>query len=522
LTKPTGIAGGLVVPAIRLPDDYGRIEEFERLLTEGGVAGFIVYGGDEELTPPYLRRLREIAGRPILIMADYERGAGGIVKGMPELPPAMAIGATGSTDAAYLAGKITAISARYLSVGVVLAPVLDVLSLPTNPIAGSRCFSDDPDLVAKLGLAFIEGVQEEGVLACAKHFPGHGDTALDSHSDLPRVEAPLELLRARELVPFRAAARAGVAMTMTAHAVYPAMDPDRPATFSKLVVENLLKEHWGYGGIVITDALIMEGAKRSGPEPEVAALRAGVDLLLCPEDPWRTIETIRRAVERGEIPEASAALSAGKVALAAADQICDAPVQKDFTRDVALKIDGLARRSLTVGGDPDGLLETLSRKPGRVTGLILDDDGYPRRARAFEDRRDAFAGGVLHVTREGTGEAGDVAELLREADVIVMGLMGDVKAWKERAGLGPELAGFAGEVLREHAKKTLVLVFGTPCLVMDLPVRNVVFAYGDVPVTRRAALDSVFDGGAMPGRLPAAAGPDFPRGIGRGVFPTGG
>jgi len=516
------VPGGLVVPAIRLPDDYGRIDVFTRLLTEAGVAGFIVYGGDEELTPPFLRRLREIAGRPILLMADYERAAGQLVSGMPELPPAMAIGATGSPEAAYTAGKITAISARYLSIGVVLAPVLDVLSRATNPIAGSRCFSDDPDVTARLGLAFIEGVQEEGVLACAKHFPGHGDTALDSHAALPRVDADLEVLMQRELVPFKAAARAGVGMVMTAHAIYDAMDPELPATFSPSIVTGLLKERFGYAGLVITDALIMEGAKRSDVTPEIAALSAGVDLLLCPDDPWETIETIRGAIGDGLVSEESALLSAGKAALAAADQVYDSPVQKDFGRDCAFEVERIARASLTVGGDPDRLLERVPARPGRVCGVIIDDDGYTRRARAFDARRESFTGGILHVTRDGTGFGGDVAEMLRRADVIVMGLMGDVKAWKERAGLGPELSGFVGEVLEEHAKKTMTIVFGSPCLVLDLPVRNVVFAYGDTTVTRRTALDALFDGTAMPGRLPASAGPGFPRGIGRDVFPTGG
>jgi beta-glucosidase-like glycosyl hydrolase len=516
------LPGGLLVPAIRLPEDYGRLDEFSRLLTEGGVAGFIIYGGDSELTPPFLRGLREIADRPILLMADYERGAGQLVSGMPELPPAMAIGATGSTEAAYMAGKITAISARSLGVGVVLAPVLDVLSRPTNPIAGSRAFSDDPDLVTRLGLAFIEGVQEEGVLACAKHYPGHGDTELDSHADLPEVLATAEVLRERELVPFQAAARAGVGLVMTAHAIYPAMDPDHPATFSRAIVTDVLKEGWGYGGLVITDALNMEGAKRSGVDPAIAALEAGVDLLLCPEDPWQTIEDIDAAVKAGRLSEEALLMSAAKSALAAADRIFDAPVRKDISAATAYEMDRIAAGSLTVGADPDRLLDRLPNRSEVVCGLILDDDGVPKRARAFDTRREEIRDLPLHVTREGTGSHANVAERLREADLIALAIFGDIRAWKKRAGLGPELTGFARAVLEEHAKKTLAIVFGSPCLVMDLPVRNVVFAYGDTSVTKRAALEAIFEGGPMPGRLPAAAGPGFPRGIGRGVFPDGG
>ncbi|MHC4913218.1 MAG: glycoside hydrolase family 3 N-terminal domain-containing protein, partial [Planctomycetota bacterium] len=276
------LAGGLLVPAIRLPEDYGRREEFERLVREAGVAGFIVYGGDAELTRPFLRRLREVAERPLLLMADYERAAGQMVDGMPATPPAMALAATGSPETAYMAGKITALQARSLSISVALAPVLDVLTLPENPIVGTRAFSDDVDLVTQYGLAFIEGVQEEGVFACAKHFPGHGHTSLDSHTHLPRVEETAAELGLRELPPFREAARAGVALVMTAHVVYACLDEAEPATFSRGIVTDLLKERWGYAGLVITDALMMEGAKQGEGHPAVRALNAGVDLLLCP------------------------------------------------------------------------------------------------------------------------------------------------------------------------------------------------------------------------------------------------
>jgi len=404
--------------------------------------------------------------------------------------------------------SVAALSARHLSVGVVLAPVMDVRSLPGNPITGTRCFSDDPDLVVRLGLAFVEGVQEEGVIACAKHYPGHGDTERDSHVARPRVGADRGTLERRELVPFREAARAGVGMMMTAHAVYEALDPDAPATFSERILTGILRDEWDYAGLLVTDSLEMEGAKGRPGGPEVGALRAGVDLLLGPEDPWASIAAVEEGLAEGLLTEEAILESRARVSIVAGDRIQEAPVRKDLGREYAFEIERIARDSLTVAADADGLLARAARSPGEVVGLVLDDDDRPRRSRAFDDRRDDFSGGIIHATREGTGVAGGVAEALRTADLVVMGIFSDVRAGKGRTVLGPELTGFAREVLKEHAAKTLAVVFGDPALLVPLPARNAVLAYGDVPATRRAALDAIFEGGEMPGRPPVRIGPE--------------
>jgi len=513
-------AGGvLLVPAIRLPEDYGRLEEFKRLLTEVGVAGFIVFGGDTELTPPFLRTLRQSVSRPILILADYERGAGAMVPGMPELPPAMAIGATGSRELAYLAGKITALSARAMSVNVVLAPVLDVLTWPGNPIVGCRAFSDDPGMVARLGAAFIEGVQEEGVIACAKHFPGHGDTVIDSHADLPRVAAELSVLMERELPPFRRAVEVGVGMLMTAHVVYDGLDPGVAASFSRLVVTDLLKKEWGYRGLVITDALMMEGAAKGADDPALAALAAGADLLLYPDDPWATAEVIDRALADGRITERAISLRLGKIALAGGDQIHDAPVKRDLDQDYAYRIDRIARQAVTLGDDPDGLLPRLRDGRPDTIALVVDEDSLERRSRLLDSYDLLFPAGVVHVTPDGPGAAGDLAGRLREAEIIVLFLLSDIRAWKGGAGLSPSLAGFAGEVLATHGEKTLTCVLGSPHLAGGLPVRGSVFAYADSDLLLNAVLDGIFTDRGLPGHLPVTVGERLPRGTGRGRRP---
>jgi beta-glucosidase-like glycosyl hydrolase len=505
------LGGSVIVPAIRLPDDYGRLSTFVFYARELGVPGFIVYGGDAELTPPFLRRLREAAERPLLMMADYERGAGTHVVGMPELPPAMALGATFSAEMAYKAGKLTAISARHIGINVVLAPVLDVLTCLENPIIGTRAFSSNPALVSELGCAFIEGVQEEGVLACAKHFPGHGDTLKDSHTALPKVP---DFSGAMELAPFAAAIRAGVGMVMTAHVVYRERDPGVPATFSEKIMGETLRGRLGFGGLLITDALVMEGAKKGEEDPSVRALATeSVGLLLYPEDPEVSAAVIEDAVEAGRLDAGNLSMWAGRARLAAADLAFDAPPRRDLSKEHAFEIETMARRSLTMAREADRL---SGRKFERAIALVVDDDGQCHRARAFEARAADFPLGVVHVTKEGTGHTGDLAEKLSHADLIVMGLFGDVRVAKERAGFHPVLTGFCTEVLRRHKERTQVIAFGHPLLAAGLPARNVLFAWSDGPASLTAALDAFQGGGEMPGRLPVDLGEGYPYGAGRG------
>jgi beta-glucosidase len=185
----------------------------------------------------------------------------------------------------------------------VLAPVCDVNNNPANPVINVRAWGEEPGVVADLAAAFIAGVQGEGVLACAKHFPGHGDTTADSHLDLPVLPHRRERLDAIELPPFRRAIACGVASVMTAHLLLPELDPERPATLSPMVLTQLLRHDLGFSGLVVTDALVMEAiAARHGPgEAAVLALEAGADLVLMPADPWQAMEAILAALEKGRL-----------------------------------------------------------------------------------------------------------------------------------------------------------------------------------------------------------------------------
>jgi len=239
---------------------------------------------------------------PLFVTIDQE---GGLVTRLREeftvFPSAMALGASGRTEDAAAAGRITALELRALGINTNHAPVLDVNTNPANPIIGTRAFGDDPREVARLGVAYTQAAQAAGLLTTIKHFPGHGDTALDSHLDLPTVAKDLPRLWHEELRPFAEAIRAGADGLLSAHIVYPALDPERPATLSSRLMRDLLREQMGFEGVVFTDSMEMNAIadRWSRGTAAVEALRAGCDLILScgrPDAQWEAIEAARQAV----------------------------------------------------------------------------------------------------------------------------------------------------------------------------------------------------------------------------------
>jgi len=257
-----------------------------------------------------LQRLRrEVSDSPLFIAIDQEGGCvARITEGVTVFPGNMALGATGSERLTRQAGTVMASELSALGINVNLAPVLDISSNPRNPGIGARSFGFDPELAARLGTAAIEGMQENGVFAAAKHFPGLGEALVDSHDQLPVVHASAAQLEERELKPFRAAIAAGATFIMTAHCAYSALDPSlAPATLSRPILSDLLRERLRFEGIVITDCLEMASIENrfSTPDAALTAVRAGATMLLVchtREKQITAIETLGRAVERGDIP----------------------------------------------------------------------------------------------------------------------------------------------------------------------------------------------------------------------------
>src|SRR3989441_7056482 len=246
----------LVCPALRWRRGSFKSEreKIEQALA-AGVGGFILFGGTRAAVATLTSALRDTAGRPLLLGSDFERGPGQQVKGLTELPPPAALGYLNDLDATYACGQITGTEARAVGLTWVFAPVCDLDIEPRNPIVQTRSFGADAHVVGTHAAAWIKGCQEHGVMACAKHYPGHGRTTTDSHEGLPIVEATATALQQTDVAPFVEAVKAGVASVMPAHVAYPGWDPSgSAATFSKPILDYL-RATMGFDGLVVTDEI---------------------------------------------------------------------------------------------------------------------------------------------------------------------------------------------------------------------------------------------------------------------------
>ena len=270
-----------------------------------GVSTVILFSrnvGTPEATSTTCNLIRETAGRPILIAIDQEGGdSRRLIDGFTPVPP-MRLLAEGGDEAVHEAAEVTARELRSVGIGFDFAPVVDVDTNPANPVIGDRSFSSDPEVVARLGAVWVESMQKLGVAACAKHFPGHGDTSEDSHHELPRLAHGLERLDRVELPPFRAAIEAGVAAIMSAHVLFEAVDPEVPATLSRKVLQGILREQLAFKGAIVSDDLEMKAIadRMDIGQAAVDAIEAGVDLVLCchrEDHQRRVLEALGRSLD---------------------------------------------------------------------------------------------------------------------------------------------------------------------------------------------------------------------------------
>ena len=469
----------LFYPAIRwdaqrgFEGEHSAIDEALQL----GVGGFIIFGGPSEQVASLTERIHAGTELPLLVGADLERGAGQQFAGATPLPPLAAVASLDSLDDIRLAGSITAREARSLGVNWIYAPDCDLDIEPDNPIIGTRAFGGDPDLVARYATAWIDGCQAEKALACAKHFPGHGRTTTDSHAELPRVNASASELRNTDLVPFRAAIAAGVASVMSAHVQYPALDSSgAPGTLSSRILRDLLRDELGFRGLVVTDALIMEGVLGGGEtEAVVRALEAGCDCLLYPNQLVNSVEAVARAIESGRLDEEriEGALQrrehwAGWAALGGADS---AP------RDDSVWAKQLAERAV----HPIGA--KLPAVSSEVRLIVVDDDlggPYPPPSREpfLETLREAGLRVVTDENEPGVGAA-----------TTIVALYGDIRAWKGRPGYSEKaIERVRGLVATYRSDGVIVVLFSHPRLAQSLGIdAPMLCAWGGEGVMQRAA-----------------------------------
>ena len=298
-------------------DNYSK-KQVDNWIKKHKVGGLITFDGNGNVHGMYNNHkyFQEISELPLLIASDLERGAGQQMKGATLFPSNMAVAATNDSYNAYLQGEITAKEAKALGIHMIFAPVLDVNNNPNNPIINLRAYSDQPDIVADFGIQFIKGIQDQGLYACPKHFPGHGNTSIDSHSSLPIITSSISDLNNIELKPFKSAIKNNVKMIMMAHIAMPALDSSKkPASHSYKITTDLLINDWNFKGLIITDGMEMKGITNQAWSGEAAirAIEAGSDIILLPIDVERTIESIYNAVLSGRIDEERINFSVSKI-----------------------------------------------------------------------------------------------------------------------------------------------------------------------------------------------------------------
>jgi beta-glucosidase len=439
----------LIMPALRSDALSGFAHEAGRIADtlEIGVGGYIIFGGTAEsvrrLTADLLRR----AGRPLLLASDLERGAGQQVAGLTEFPPPMALASLGEPAVVRWAASVTAQEARAVGINWVFAPVADLDLLPENPIVQTRAFGADPNEVATYVRQWIEGCQTAGALACAKHYPGHGRTSVDSHVALPVVDAPAADLET-DHVPFTVAIQSGVASIMTAHVAYPALDSSGlPATLSRTLLGRLRGAE-RFDGLVVTDALIMDGALvgRRESDAAVEAVQAGADLLLYPNDSRRVRDALGAALSSGTVSHERIRESLRRYycALAAATAPTP-PVTRGPYESAEALADALLKNGMMVRRPMPQLTPPLDL-------VVVDDDiggPYPPGPSDYVHR----ALGSDLIGRYGGGSR-------------VLLVFAEPRAWKGRSGF----ATATKEALAHHAAGAdLIVLFGHPRLAAELP-----------------------------------------------------
>ena len=519
--------------------DDERWLRVERWITEDRVGGFTISVGSPLDIAAKLDAMQRASRVPLLFGADFEAGAGFRARGgvfLPNVielggatwsPPLMAIGATGDSALSYRLGAMTADEGRALGVHIVYGPVLDVNNNASNPVINVRSFGEDPALVARLGAAFVRGVQDHGMLATAKHFPGHGDTEVNSHLALPAVTATRARLDSVELRPFRAAVDAGVGAVMTFHGSMPALDASGvPATLSPTVIGGLLRGDFGFRGVAITDAMDMRGVlDRFGAiDAAQRAVAAGADVLIQPVDVSVTIKAIEDGVAAGRYPASRVADAARRILAVKARLIGTSakpfdPAQVRRTVGTPANqafVDTVAARSITLVRDERSAIPlrqgsrvlsvTVARRPDLLAGVHFD---AALRAEGISVRS-AFVDADA-------GTDADFARIAPIADSVDAVIVGSYVATRWDAATIAQSTAFVGFVrdLAARPKGVIVAALGNPYLLQQVSdVQAYLVAWSGAPSAQRASARALAGRAPISGRLPISIPPVAARGAG--------
>jgi beta-N-acetylhexosaminidase len=515
--------------------DSEYLRTLESLVVKQKIGGLILFGGEVYETAELVNSFQRLARVPLLLASDFERGVGNQITGATLFPPLMSLGAAGSEDLAYEMGRITALEGRAVGILMTYAPVLDVNINPDNPIINTRSAGEDPALVGRIGLAFLRGCQENGMIATAKHFPGHGDTAQDSHLLLPTITGDLGRLERVELPPFKAAVEAGVKAVMTSHLFVPALDPTPglPATLSPAILTGLLREKLGFRGLIVTDAMEMAGVTNSFTTEEAAlkAVLAGVDLLLLPPEPERVAAYLTAAARDGRIPagrlddsvrrilEAKASLGLHKSRYVRIEDLRTKVGPRVFQEQAARTFEA----AVTLVKN-EGNVIPLAGEPRKLVVISLSSDpGDYYAGRTFVSEMKKRNPGLLSFYADGDTGHEDLDAAAGEcagADAVVFALFSRLTSSKGSVDLEPKHAALVNTLAASAASAAggpavVVVSFGSPYFLRHFPgVGAYLCMYRNTPETQSIAARALFGEMDITGKLPVSLPGLYPFGHG--------
>jgi beta-N-acetylhexosaminidase len=503
------------------------------------VGGFTISVGSPIEVAAKLNDLQAMSKIPLLVGADLEAGAGFRARGgyfVPNaidlggailFPPEMAVGATRDTTLAYEQGRLTAIEGRALGIHIAYAPVLDVNNNPDNPVINTRSYGEDPELDARLGVAFIHGLQDHGMMATGKHFPGHGDTGTNSHLALPIVTVSRSRLDTVELVPFRAAVNGGVGAIMSFHGAMPALDSSGvPGTLSSKVLTDLLRGEMGFKGIIISDAMDMRGVLDQFGAAEAAkrAIAAGIDVLIQPLNVAETIDAVVDGIREHRYTEARLDSSVRRVLEQkrrlglAQRKLVDLNALRFLVGDssnlqIARKV---AEKSITLVKDSLRLVPITTRS-AKVLSITLARRSDLGAGNAFNAE---LRSGLPNLRTEfmSTEDASlNFPRLIAAADSADVTIIGSYvgQNWDAVTASAPQAFANFVQTLMQRGRKPIVVAFGNPYLLQQLPwVGTYLVAWGGFPVSQTAAARALLGTTAISGHLPITIPPYASRGTG--------
>jgi beta-N-acetylhexosaminidase len=529
----------------------------KRHIEENKVGGIILFRGPVYESVILVNRMQQLARYPLLISADLEAGAGMRFDDTVNFPWNMAVAATGDPDFARRQGEITAREARALGVHHVFAPVVDVNNNAANPVINVRSYGEDPADVARFGAAFTEGAQAAGIIATAKHFPGHGDTAVDSHRGLPEINVSRDRLNKVEFVPFKATINAGIGSVMVGHIALPQIDATAikplprnvkgkpldtdeageiveekatmPATMSP-ILGHILRSELNFSGMIVTDALSMSGLTIyfTPEESAVRALEAGADMLLKPADVDAAFRGVRDAVKSGRIGEPRVEESARRILAAKYDLglVEQRLTPVDSIDRIVGSNDGLtlaseiSERAVTLVRDEDKLVPLKNLKPGAKIFNLAVTNGEDRAWIANPFVAKLGRGGLKVETvvldeRSSEKDVQNAIERAKSADLVFASLYGRVRSGQASSVGIPDAGARALSTLIADKKPMIGISFGNPYLLQNFPgLRAYIVAYGDMPSLQNAVARALMGEIDIVGKLPISLPGLYPRGTG--------